>query len=153
MHRAGVDGPLGHGLGLRRRDGRIEVARRIRQELLAAPGRAEIVRLAVVLGPVLGRVRIDVHPAHRVLYPMLAASISSTAPVMMIALLVVLVPVGVVPFHDPHESTAAARRGAALGVLIGGAGILVGHHGLLSRSRERRRDCLHLPTVVRSTYS
>ena len=135
--------PFRHGLGLLRCNGRIEVAGRVRQELLAAPGRAEVVRLADVLGPVLGRVRVDGHAAHRVLYPMVAAGISSTARVMMIAVLAVLVPVGVVPFQTPMMSTATARRGAGLGVLIGGAGILIGHHGLLSRSRERRS---RLPT-------
>ena len=125
------------------RGGRLDVLAGSARNFVAAPGRAEVIRLAVVLGPVLGRVRVDRHAAHRVLYPMLAAGISSTARVMMIAVLVVLVPVGVVPFLTPMMTTATARRGAGLGVLIGGAGILVGHHGLLSRSRERRS---RLPT-------
>ena len=72
VHRAGVDRALRDGLGLRRRDRRVEIARRVGQELRAAAGRAEIVGLAAVLGAVLGRVRVDRHAAHRVLHPMIA---------------------------------------------------------------------------------
>ena len=72
VHRTGVDSPFRALARPSPRHRGIEVAGRIGHELLAAPRRAEIVGLAVVLGPVLGRVRIDEHPAHRVLHPMLA---------------------------------------------------------------------------------
>ena len=67
VHRAGVDRALGHRLGLGRRGRRVEVAGGVGDELRAAAGRAEGVGMAVVLGAVLGRVRIDGHAADRIL--------------------------------------------------------------------------------------
>ena len=64
MHRAGVDRPSGTGAGrlvLR------QELRRVGDEAFAAARRAEVVGAAGVVGPVLGGVRIDVHPADRVL--------------------------------------------------------------------------------------
>ena len=68
-----------------------QIARRIGQELLAAAGRAEVVGLAGVLGPVLGGVRVDPHAAHRILHQMLGARLpavvvicSAMAPTVMV---------------------------------------------------------------------
>ena len=44
-----------------------EILLRVGDELGAAAGGAEIVRPPAVLGAVLGVVRIDAHPAHRIL--------------------------------------------------------------------------------------
>ena len=65
MHRAGVDRPFRHGLRLRRV--LRQELRRVGDEAFAAARRAEVVGAAGVVGPVLGGVRIDVHPADRVL--------------------------------------------------------------------------------------
>ena len=65
MHRTGVDRALRYRLRahlLRGRD-----TARVGDELGAAAGRAEVIGAARVAGSVLGRVRIDIHPAHRVL--------------------------------------------------------------------------------------
>ena len=63
----------------------------IGQELLAAARRAEVVRLAVVLRPVLGRVRVHPHAAHRVLHAMLGIFASAASAVVMVTMLLVIV--------------------------------------------------------------
>jgi hypothetical protein len=45
----------------------------------------------VVLGPVLGRVRIDEHPAHRVLHPVLALRRRRLLIVVVITMMTVMV--------------------------------------------------------------
>ena len=62
MHRAGVFGPGGNGLGFLR----AQIFFGVRCEFLAALSRAEIKRVAVVLRAMLRRVRIDLHAADRI---------------------------------------------------------------------------------------
>ena len=62
VHRAGVDRAVRHGLRLRV----TQIFLRTAYEFRAAAGRAKIIRMAAVLRPVLGRVRIDSHAAHRI---------------------------------------------------------------------------------------
>ena len=59
MHRAGVDGAFGDRLRLVR----AQIFLRIVDEFRAAAGRAEIIGVAVIVGAVLGAVRIDRHAA------------------------------------------------------------------------------------------
>jgi DNA-binding FrmR family transcriptional regulator len=62
MHRAGVDGAFDHRLGL----ARAEIFLRVRHEICAAAGGAEVIGGALVVGLVLGRCRIDGHAADRI---------------------------------------------------------------------------------------
>ena len=73
---------------------RVEITRGIVDELRPASGRAEIVGPPLVLGAMLGCVRIDVHPAHRVLHPVLRpGSRSGTVVVSMLCMIMTRVPV------------------------------------------------------------
>ncbi|OYR17149.1 hypothetical protein CEV32_3951 [Brucella rhizosphaerae] len=83
MHRAGVDRPLGHRLGPFRRGGRVEIAFRVGQELLPAPGRAEVIGPTRVLGLVRGLVGIDHHAADRVLDLVGTVRCDSRVPLLM----------------------------------------------------------------------
>ncbi len=69
VHRAGVDGALRHRLVGALRLFRREIARRVGFELPLATCGTEIERPAGVRRPMLRRVRIDHHAAHRVLQP------------------------------------------------------------------------------------
>ncbi len=64
MHRAGVDRALGYRFLLAAGAG--EMALRVGDEFLPAPGGAEVIRTTLVLGPMRGRVRVDRHAADRI---------------------------------------------------------------------------------------
>ena len=109
MHRAGVDRALG-----RSRRSRLggEILLRVGHELGPAPGGAEVEDLLGVLGPVLGRGRIHLHPAHRV---------SHAGMGMNVACMPVLVPATAIMFSRPpvaHLSPSHLRSaGPSLRIL------------------------------------
>jgi hypothetical protein len=104
--------------------------------------------------------RIDEHAAHRVCHAMLGAGLRRMVPVMVVMTMMLLVAVallgsapaarpcccaalrslgliiviatGVIMIMPVRRLAAAARSCARWRVLVGGAGILVGHQGLLS---------------------
>src|SRR5262249_17787288 len=63
VHRAGVDGARGHG---RRRFAARQIFFRIGQELRAATGAAEVIRVPAVLGTMRRAMRVDLHAADQV---------------------------------------------------------------------------------------
>jgi hypothetical protein len=129
MHGAGVGRALGNGLGLGR-GRRIEVAYRIGEELRPAACGAEVIRVALVLGPVLGRMRIDPHAAHRVLHAMFRLRMLFVA-AMSCMVMSCMVMSRVVMRHLAVTGMAAAARARRATVLLVRAvdRLLVSHVG------------------------
>ncbi|GJE02849.1 hypothetical protein GMJLKIPL_4798 [Methylobacterium isbiliense] len=150
VHRAGIDRALGHGFGLRSGTGRVEVARRVGRELRLAAGRAEVVGAPVVLGAMLGRVRVDRHPADRVLDGPLGRRAGVVMRMMMVMTVrsvvvgcrhrLAMLPAAAVTMFGRRRSLIGGRRLARSTAAAGGVGSLilravvgvVGHGGVLS---------------------
>ncbi len=71
MHRAGIDGAVGHWLGRLRSV--LKITLRISDELFATAGGAEIIRSSPMLGTMGRRVRVHCHAADEILHEMRCA--------------------------------------------------------------------------------